>query len=181
VKTCVVTQGSSGAELLRKLLGAMELPEHQVLDGGRRSSAVSLAASIVNHRPRPTVLVLDTDTVEPGAIHEQESTARFLFAAPPSVPSSLLMAVPQVEVVVFGQAEALGCILGREPTEMELLEARFRPRGVLERLLAEVGMDRAAFIERINPRAAGRFAEHPLVQSLADFIRHPRAPARKAA
>jgi hypothetical protein len=180
VKTYVMTETQFNAQLLTRVLAVADLPEHLVVESSTRSGAISLGGTLLSRRGAPVVVVLNADSVEPRSIREQEEAWGFLLRVAPA-PARVMMAVPQVEGVVFGEAKALGCILGRELTEMELLEARFRPRAVLERLLVEVGMDRAAFIGCITPRAAARFAEHPLVRSLADFIRHPRAQARKAA
>jgi hypothetical protein len=177
VKPYIMAETPFNARLLQRLLGTMELPDYAVLHGGRKTGAVLRGSTVLNEWNEPVIVVVDADSVEPENIWEQESDYRYLLPAGnfPGAPAEVLMAVPQVEAVLFSDHEALACILGRELTEREKIEGEFRPRAVLDRLLADVGMDRDALLEAINPRAAARFATHPLIQSLARFVEHASA------
>lgn len=178
MKTCIVTTSPFYKQLLEHLLNTVELPPHVVVAGGADSSAaIMLAASIRGDRGLPVAVVLNSDTVEPALIAEQEGLREYLLrqGAGARVPSCLISAVPQVEVVLFSDPAALECVLGRRLTEREKIEGEFRPRAVLDRLLAKVGMDHDTLLERINPRAAERFAAHPLVRSLAAFVERAAA------
>jgi hypothetical protein len=177
VKTCIVVEGHFHAQLLVRLLNTAELPPHVIVEGGGKSDAILLAGSILGVRGIPVALVLDSDTLEPASIAEQQEMREYLLrrGSSPEVMSRIIPAVPQVEAVLFSDHGALACILGRELTEREKIEGEFRPRAVLDRLLADVGMDRDALLEAINPRAAARFAAHPLIQSLARFVEHASA------
>lgn len=175
MKTYVVVETAFHVQLIERLLNAEDLPERVVVRGGRRTSAIGLASSLGGERGVPVIVVVDSDTVEPHAIEERRELPEYLLnsggyprGTPPPV---LIMAVPQVEVVLFSDHEALECVLSRQLTERERIEGEFRPRAVLDRLLAETGMDHDALLARINPKAAARFAAHPLVQSLAQFVR----------
>ena len=183
MKTYVVTTGEFYARLLERLLTTMELPPFAVEAGGPNSAGVlMLAVSIRRERDVPVAVVVNSDTVEPALIAEQREIREYLLrsgSASAVLPSCLVPAVPQVEIVLCSDPEALGCVLGRPLTERETIEGEFRPRAVLDRLLADAGMDHEALLQRINPRAAARFAAHPLVQSLAAFVE--RAPAAAAA
>lgn len=165
------------ADLLKRLLSTLSLPEFGVLQGGRKTGAALRGSAVLHEWNEPVIVVLDADSVEPENIWEQESTYRLLVPAGdfPGCPADVLMAVPQVEAVLFGDAEALECVLGRPLTEREKIEGEFRPRAVLDRLLADAGMDRDAFLARINPLAAARFAAHPLVGSIAAFVERATA------
>jgi len=180
VKTYVVAETTFHGRLIKRLLHMQALPEFVVVRGGRQTAAIGLANSIQSDRGVPVVVVLDADTVEPRAIVEKRPDLEYLlntrsYPAGPPPPAVLVMAVPQVEVVLFSDPEALECVLGRPLTEREKIEGEFRPRAVLDRLLAESGMDADALLARINDRAAARFAAHPLIQSLAGFIRDASA------
>jgi hypothetical protein len=177
VKPYIMAETPFNARLLQRLLRTMELPDYAVLHGGRKTGAVLRGSTVLNEWNEPVIVVVDADSVEPENIWEQESDYRYLLPAGnfPGMPAEVLMAVPQVEAVLFSDHEALACILGRELTEREKIEGEFRPRAVLDRLLADVGMDRDALLEEINPRAAARFAAHPLVQSLARFVEQASA------
>ena len=173
MKTYVIVETAFHAQLLERLLPSENLPEFTVVRGGRQTSAVRLASSLRSDPGVPVIVVLNADTVEPHAIEESRDMHEYLLRTgsfTPGIPSALLMAVPQVEGVLFSDPEALECVLGRSLTEREKIEGEFRPRAVLDRLLAETGMDGDAFLARINARAAERFAAHPLIQSLVRFI-----------
>ncbi len=173
----VMTETPFAARMLERLLSTVKLPVHEVLHGGRKTGAVMRGNTVLNGWNAPVVVVVDADSVEPANIWEQESGYRFLLPAGdfPGAPAEILMAIPQVEAVLFGDHEGLECILGRPLTEREKIEGEFRPRAVLDRLLADAGMDRDALLERISPREAAQFAAHPLVQSLAAFIERAHA------
>ena len=173
MRCCIVTGSQFQRDLLDRLLTVAELSEFTVVRGGRRTAAVALAGSILAARSVPVVVLLDADTVEPEGVREQEEMHRYLLRRAgyaPGLASAVLMAVPQVEAVLFGDLEALECVLGRRLTGREAVEGEFRPRALLQRLIEEAGMDEDAFLERIGPRAAGRFAAHPLIRSLVQFV-----------
>lgn len=172
MKTYIVAQTEFQTQLLRRLLETQELPEHTVLRGGRFTMALSLGSTLLSRRSAPVLVVMDADSVEPHRVREQKAELGYLLPAGNSggIPADVLMAVPQVEAVLFHDPEALECVLGRPLTEREKIEGEFRPRAVLERLLADTQMDEDALLERINSRAAERFAAHPLIRELAREI-----------
>lgn len=183
MKTYIVTTGEFYARLLERLLATMDLLPHVVLAGGPNSTdALMLAVSIRREHDVPVAVVVNSDTVEPALILEQQEIREYLLrsgSASAVLPSCLISAVPQVEIVLFSDPEALECVLGRTLTEREKIEGEFRPRALLDRVLADMAMDRDALLARINSRAAVRFASHPMVQSLVAFVE--RAPAAAAA
>lgn len=173
MRCCIVTGSQFQRDLLDRLLTVAELPEFTIVRGGRRTAAVALAGSILAARNVPVVVVLDADTVEPEGVREQEEMHGYLLRRAgyaPGLASAVLMAVPQVEAVLFGDREALECVLGRPLTAREAIEGEFRPRAVLQRLIEEAGIDEDVFLERIGSRAAGRFAAHPLIRSIIHFV-----------
>lgn len=180
MKTYVVAETTFHGRLIKRLLHMQALPGFVVVRGGRQTSAIGLANSIQSDRGVPVIIVLDADTVEPRAIVEKRPDLESLlntrsYPAGPPPPAVLVMAVPQVEVVLFSDPEALECVLGRPLTEREKLEGEFRPRALLERLLADMQIDEDALLERINSRAAECFAEHPLIRELAQAIENVNA------
>jgi hypothetical protein len=172
VKICVVAQTQFQTQLLRQLLETQELPQHVVVRGGKFTMALTYGSSLLRQRSASVAVVMDADSVEPHKVRQQEAELEYLLPAGnfDGILADVLMAVPQVEVVLFSDPEALECVLGRTLTEREKIEGEFRPRAVLDRLLAETGLDGDAFLSRINTRAAARFAAHPLIRSLVQFI-----------
>lgn len=186
VKTYVVAETAFHGRLIKRLLHVGNLPEFVVVRGGRQTSAVGLASSLRSERGVPVVVVLDADTVEPHAIVEKRDVPEYLLntgAYPRGTrPAAVLvMAVPQVEAVLFSDPDALECVLGRPLTEREKIEGEFRPRAVLDRLLADTRMDEDALLEKINPKAAAGFAAHPLIREVAQAIENANAALADAA
>jgi hypothetical protein len=177
VKTYIVAQTQFQTDLLRRLLELQELPDYAVVRGGKFTMALTHGSSILRQLSAPVVVVMHADSVEPHKVREQEADCEYLLPAGNfrGILSDVLMAVPQVEVVLFGDPEALECVLGRQLTEREKIEGEFRPRAVLDRLLEELEMDHDALLDRINAKAAARFAAHPLIRSLVRFIQDASA------
>lgn len=177
MKTYIVTTGPFYAGLLQRMLNTLDLPPYMVVGVPGNSDAIMLAPTIRSDREMPVALVLNSDTLEADLLAEQQDSREYLLSrgSAPEIPSCFIPAIPQVEAVLFSDHEALACLLGRPLTEREKIEGEFRPRAVLDRLLAEVGMDRDALLERISPKAAARFAAHPLVRSVAAFVERATA------
>ncbi|HST62384.1 MAG TPA: hypothetical protein VLK84_27015 [Longimicrobium sp.] len=183
MKTYIVAQTEFQTQLLRRLLDTQELPEHTVLRGGKFTMALSLGSSLLSQRSAPVAVVMDADSVEPHKVREHEAELEYLLPAGNfgGILADVLMAVPQVEAVLFSDPEALECVLGRPLTEREKIEGEFRPRAVLDRLLAEAGMDGDTFLARINAKAAARFVEQPRIRSLVQFVQEAASAVTAAA
>ncbi|HEX6910175.1 MAG TPA: hypothetical protein VF142_07265, partial [Longimicrobium sp.] len=136
MKPYIMTETPFAARMLERLLSTVELPGYGILHGGRKTGAVMRGNAVLNGWNSPVIVVVDADSVEPENIWEQESGYKFLLPAGncPGAPAEVLMAIPQVEAVLFSDHEALECILGRPLTEREKIEGEFRPRAVLDRL-----------------------------------------------
>lgn len=183
MKPYIVAQTQFQTDLLKWLLDTRDMPEVVVVRGGKFTMALTYGSSLLSERGVPVAVVMDADSVEPHSVHEKKEMCDYLLPAGNfgGIHAAVLMAVPQVEAVLFSDPEALGCILGRRLTERETIEGEFRPRAVLDRLLAEAGMDRDALLEKISPKAAARFAAHPLIRSLAQFVEEASSAVTEAA
>lgn len=182
----VVTEGALDAEFLRRVLQTAKLPEFHVSPAGARSSAIALAKSILLSRGVPVAVVLDADTIDKRGLAELEMVYYDLLRpASPRVPFRVFLAVPALEEVLFSDPAALSHLVGKPVSATALREAEFRPAQVLQDLVGSQanGNWRARLIDRITPSEAAVLSRHPLVQGLAEFIRHPRAwsPESKAA
>jgi hypothetical protein len=71
MKAYVVTEGAYDAALVPRALTSAGLENVHVAAAGGRSSAVSLARSILRSRRRPVALVMDADTTDPTRVREQ--------------------------------------------------------------------------------------------------------------
>lgn len=174
----VVTERAEDAELLRRMLSSAGLPDFHVSSAGAKSSAISLAKSILLSRGVPVAVVLDADTLDPRSVAEQETVYYDLLrSASPRVPFRVFFAVPALQGILFSDPAALSHIVGKPVSAAALRDGEFRPAQVLQDLVdpRTNGNWRAYLVDRIQPSDAASLAKHPLVRDLAEFIRHPRA------
>lgn len=186
MKSHVFTVRPPAARVIRRILNVTGPDEVAVFAKGPGNPEAAVAArSQRYHEPVPLALVLDARTTDPDFVTEQEHewfSFTQLNMTWPDVPFQLFMAVPEVETVLFHDPPTLERILGRPIPPDALFEAQFRPRVVLQRLIAECdpARDLGWLAERIDAEAAHAFAGHPLMQSLIAFLRHPCISPRYA-
>jgi hypothetical protein len=84
-----------------------------------------------------------------------------------------VLAIPQVESILFTDRTALEKALGKEMTDEDAFEARFRPRAVFYRLVGgkKKAQERAlAVIDRLDEVALRRMASHPVIREIQEFV-----------
>ncbi len=97
----LVTESSTNTEILKRLLPTDLVQRTEFVTAHGRYSASSLSGTILSERMRPVALVINANTTEEGAIHEQASTITgLLLPASSGVPYKVLMAVPTVEAIL---------------------------------------------------------------------------------
>jgi hypothetical protein len=186
MKTYVVAADRPSALLTRRILDRAKLAEVVVANGGPgQTNALNTARSVqYDQRGAPVAVVLNARTSDPEFVREQEEDHyEFLHMGVRTGVIRLFMAVPELETVLFSEPATLERILERSIPADALFEAQFRPRVVLQRLLDEThpGCDLAWVAERIDAEAGCVYAQHPLICSLIEFLRHPSAWSPHAA
>lgn len=149
----IVVEGAVDATILKGILrGAVQTPPKIMIAGGR-SSAVSLARTILVGRSCPIAVVLDADTKDPRQIAQTHGELEAsLAAAGSTAPFWVCVAVPTIEAWLWRDVDGLRRFFnGAWPAELEI-EARFAPKDVIERLF---GQQRGHF----GPDAAGRLID----------------------
>lgn len=107
MKAYVVTEGASDAAMVSRALTGAGLEDVHVAAAGGRSSAISLARSILRSRRRPVALVMDADTTDPARVREQEQVLSDLVSGSTKSPSfRVFLAVPVMESAARDAAEA---------------------------------------------------------------------------
>jgi hypothetical protein len=95
-------------------------------------------------------------------------------------PRRLVLAIPQVEAVLFSDRVGLENALGKEMTDDEAFEARFRPKAVFYRLLGgdqKNAQERAlAVIDAIDETSLRRMAAHPVIREIQEFVEEVQRP-----
>jgi len=159
-------------------------PALKVYDGRERSNAIMSACGIMSRDLTPTVLLLDSDTLEERLLMERRHTVEgILDRGHGRTPYRLILAIPQVEAILFSDRAGLEKAVGRKIAELDWFEARFRPRAVFRRLLGDRDYTQAALemIDALDDAALRRMARHSIVQEIRGFIAEVREPASKRA
>lgn len=134
----VVTEGETEAGVIRLLLqGEMPaaMPSVSVRGAGGRSSADSLARSLLAVRQEPVALVVDADADSP---HEVSERRRFLEQSLLQVANRplwrVILMVPQFErIFLHTSVVFLSRLIGRQLSSREYAEGRRRPKEAMLR------------------------------------------------
>jgi hypothetical protein len=159
-------------------------PSIMLASGAVRSSAIMMACGALSRERTPTVLVLDSDSLEERAILEKQAEiGGILGDCNGRIPYRLILAVPQVEAILFTDRNGFEKALGRKVGDEDWFEARFRPRAVLKRLLAGSDYEDAVrkLGETLDAAALRRMARHPIIQEIRSFMAEVQEPASKRA
>jgi len=177
----VVVDNAPAARIVERILAD---PHARVVNARVRSSAMMRASGILQDEGAPTVLLLDSDSLEERAIvEEQLETGGYLRRGSAGHPNRLVLAIPQVEAVLFSDRTGLEKALGRELSEDEAFEARFRPRAVFHRILGDQSdvQERAVeVIGRIDDVSLRRMAAHAVIREIQGFVEDARSGRAKA-
>lgn len=169
-KPCVVVDNVVAARIIERILA----DRVQVEGATTRSAAMMLATTILFREDwTPAVLLLDADSLEERAITEEQlEIGNYLSWGSGGHPHKLVLAVPQVEAVLFSDRAGLENALGKKIKDDDFFEARFRPKAVFQRLLGKKNpQERAlAVIDRIDETSLRRMAAHPVIREIREFI-----------
>jgi hypothetical protein len=159
-------------------------PGFEVYNGQVRSNAIMSACGIMSRDLTPTVLLLDSDTLEERLLMERRHTVEGILDRDHGrTPYRLILAVPQVETILFSDREGFEKALGRKVADLDWFEARFRPRAVFRRLLGDREFEEGALevINALDDAALRRMARHPIIREIREFIAEVQEPAAKRA
>jgi len=166
-----------------RLVGRIiEDPSLLLAAGDVESSAIMMAGGALRREFTPTVLVLDSDSVEERAILTQQVELDGIMSLYGSkIPYRVVLAVPQVEAILFSDREGFEKALGRKVADLDWFEARFRPRAVLKRLLAASDYEDALrnLGKALDDAAVRRMSRHPIIQEIRGFMAEVQELASK--
>jgi len=194
VSVNVATAGAPASRLVTRILRCSLHLDVRIRDSWNRSGAIGTASTLLSPScEQPAAVVLDADTLEEGPLQEQRSTVEHLLTmAWSGVPFRLVLAVPQVEAVLFHDRAGLERAMGRRIADEDAFEARFRPKAVFRRLVGEGAEHDAPFVEEdadgnvslrdeieerslavidaLDEAALARMATHPIIREIAAFV-----------
>nr|WP_294547815.1 hypothetical protein [uncultured Rhodopila sp.] len=132
----LIVEGPSDKAFMELALAPLSLPEHQVVSAGGKSSAVSLAASIMMKRRQPVIVVLDADTTDPEDVRRQEAEYNYLLQSwSNGTGFELIFTVPDLTCAMFAGPGRAASIPGIQLTSEQTDRLRQDPRSVLDAVL----------------------------------------------
>jgi len=168
--------------LVRRIIGDESF---EVFNAGERSTAIMMACGALSRETTPTVLLLDSETLEDRLLMESRlEIGGILNRSRGRTPYRLILAIPQVEAILFSDREGFEMALGRKVADLDWFEARFRPRAVFRRLLGDpedFETEALAVINALDDAALRRMARHPIVREIRSFMAEVQEPAAKRA
>jgi hypothetical protein len=172
-QAAVVAEGKSDITILKHLLPEDIVKKVEFIEGQGRYSAQSLARSLLAVKRLPTALVVDTDTSDKRIIQEQEDFLQeSLRQASPGVPFSVFLAIPEVEVLLLENPDAIEKLIHQKLSDADWNIARLQPKEFLSQALkkplstVEVKM----LLENFGEQAFEAARNHPLVVRLGEFL-----------
>jgi hypothetical protein len=178
----IVTEGSLDEKLLQRLLPVKLLCDVGIVAAGSLSSVTSMSRSLAVKRQVPLLIIVDADSVESRLIEERRSELKYIVAGVSIAVVEVIMAVPQLEAVLFHDRSLLTQWFGDRITQEDLIRAEFQPRQVLERLLAESpdGLTLAVMIEQLTDRQVESLRQTTVIQEAMQFLRSVQSVAEVA-
>jgi hypothetical protein len=169
----IVTEGSLDEKLLQRLLPSELLCDVGIVAAGSLSSVTAMSRSLAIKRKVPILVVVDSDSVEPRAIAYRRTDISEMVSGIAVEPVQVVLAIPQMEVVLFRDRSLLNQWFGDRITQEDLIRAEFQPRQVLERLLAESpnGLTLAVMLEQLTDRQVESLRQATVIQEAMQFLR----------
>jgi hypothetical protein len=170
--------------LLRGLLPGEFLGAVEFVAGGDRSDVASLARTLVVRRRTPVAIVIDADALSPEGVRErQQSMEEVVRLVAGRVPVAVIVAAPELEEVFFEDPALLERVLAAPIDERDRIVSEFRPREVLERLLASSAKVHTLkdLLQSLGPQDLERLRQARPLRELSEFLRKVQAGGAKAA
>lgn len=149
----VVTERPLSTELLRAVLPGELVSDSTFVSGSGRSSAISLAWSLLVAKQLPVALVIDADTDVESSIREQEDfLCETIRRVSPGVDRRVFLAAPAIEALFVRDRGIAGRLAGHTLSDDEWEQAKRHPKRFLEALPGqELDRDAVASIRKVPP------------------------------
>ncbi|MEH2360820.1 hypothetical protein [Nostoc sp.] len=167
----IITEGNQGVVILKRLLSQAIIQEIKFVDGSGQYGARSLASTLLATRSIPVALVTDADTEDDSLVSEQLDALNYLLRqASPGIPFKVLLAVPEIEIVLLQNRPLIEKLAERSFSDLEWQLAQSKPKQFLE---AVFGKD-TPVIQKIlistSDDEIQTLQQHPLIQDLITFL-----------
>jgi hypothetical protein len=160
------------------VLSADLLDGVEIVAAGSLSSVISLARTLLVRRHTPVAIVIDADTADEEAIREKrQSTDEIVRMVAGDIPVAVIVAVPDLETVLFYDASVLKRLFNQAISQEILTLARVSSREALKELGArsKTVRDRSEIVAALTSKDAEKLRGAPPIQELVRFLEKARA------
>lgn len=169
----LIVEGTFDKYLLEKVLDEEVLEAVEIVVGGGKQPATTIAQSLLATGERPTALLVDADTTAPSEVHEQKEYLQATLAeASLRQDTKVFLAVPEIEVILFESLDLIEKLTGQKPNEYNLPIAKEAPK---KSLMEYIGVRRLGLKpildEHLTVNYIQSIRQNPLIQELQDFLR----------
>lgn len=173
MKKILICEGYSDATILRTIFAAIDMIEVKIMEGGGKSSAISLGTSFALNGGARVAIVVDADTTDPDLLKEQQSIFNDLVSRIPySGSCRLFLAVPTLEEAIFPTAKDFAFTFGLKITPSQ--EARYAENwnSLVSKFLTKSEDQSLAMIKtaEISQAKIRKLFEKPPLRELKAFI-----------
>ncbi len=167
----ILTEGNQDIVILKRLLPQPIIEEIKFVDGSGQYGARSLASTLLATRAIPVALVTDADTEDDSLVSEQLDTLNYLLRqASPGIPFKVLLAVPEIEIVLVQNRPLIEKLAERSFTDLEWQLAESKPKQFLEAVFGKNTAVIQKILSSISDEEIHTFQQHPLIQDLIKFL-----------
>ena len=167
----VITEGNQDIVILKRLLPQPIIQEIKFVDGSGQYGARSLASTILATRSIPVALVTDADTEDNSLVSEQLDALNYLLSqASPGIPFKVLLAVPEIEIILLQNRPLIEKLAERSFTDLEWQLAQSKPKRFLETVFGKATPVIQKIISSASDDEIQTLQQHPLIQELINFL-----------
>jgi hypothetical protein len=171
-KAYIVSQGNSDSELFKKLFPKNIVNETVFTDTPTRSSAISLACSILAVKQLPVGLVVDAKTNEESSLEDQTlALEEILRYASPGISFDVFLAIPEIEILFLQDKMFLEKLAQKEFSDSEWEQGKLNPKEFLRSVLnQEERRISETILNQLDEQTVHSMQSHPLVNDLCRFL-----------
>lgn len=180
IKAYVIAESKLEIIIIKKFLPDKLIEGTNFIAPGKYD-ARPLATTILGADRIPVALIVNTRADDKDIVAEKFNDINFLMrGASPGIPYKVVMAVPEIEVVLLQNRDLIEKIIGQNFTDLEWEYALSHPNRFLSRFLGDRSQYIQTIFENINATELSQFQQHPIIIEITNFLSSVSAAYTKA-
>ncbi|HET7231041.1 MAG TPA: hypothetical protein VFJ16_13605 [Longimicrobium sp.] len=171
----IFVEGTAEQNLLGRLLADLPAAVNvRVVAAGNADDARPRARKELLFHQRPTLLVIDADSVDADRVEQQQRELEaYLAWGGNGLPYQVVQFVPTMEAVFFDAPDVLEHLVGRKVDELMLAAGEIAPKAVLQRIGVP---DVEARLDRLTADDIRKLRGHPAIAAIREFVQAHAEP-----